>query len=258
MNTHAMYRGKIFLDPIKNGIIDYNYNQSVAGLIYSALSSYNSRYKNLHDEGFLIEGKKFKLFNFTLEFKDAYFKKDGIHVTSKSTVILIISGMHSIVQSIAKAILNLNSIWIFNTELKVNELKKDNTKKFQNTMLYHTYSGVIESYREVIDGRNKIYYTSPTDSIFFKQLAFNLKRKYQLIYDKEYEGPLYFDIEDIFSIRKKKIKIKENCVKPSWVMDFWLQANPDMQKVAYYLGIGQQTSFGFGCLKAITGRNEVI
>ena len=40
---------------------------------------------------------------------------------------------------------------------------------------------------------------------FFTNLGMNLLKKYRLVYKKDYEGELYFDIEDVFDIKKKII-----------------------------------------------------
>lgn len=37
---------------------------------------------------------------------------------------------------------------------------------------------------------------------FYKALHDNLMKKYKLIYNKEYTGEVYFDIEDVLSVKR--------------------------------------------------------
>ena len=56
--------------------------------------------------------------------------------------------------------------------------------------------------------------------------------------------------------------MKEICKdKARWVKghtyNIWIQADKDMQKIIYYLGLGQNSSIGCGCLSIITGVSEM-
>ena len=80
-------------------------------------------------------------------------------------------------------------------------------------------------------------------------------RKYKAIYNKDYSGELFFDIEDVLKVKKKYITdIKDGFLIGYTDFEIFIEADIDMQKVAYYLGLGQNNSIGMGSLSYITGR----
>ena len=121
-------------------------------------------------------------------------------------------------------------------------------------MLYKVRTPVVESiYNEE---ENKVIYLNVAQQEFYSALGQNLLRKYEIIYNKKYEGELYFDIENILNAKKKYItKIKENGYLIGYTnFEIFVQADVDMQKVAYYCGLGQNNSIGMGLVTFITGR----
>ena len=96
-------------------------------------------------------------------------------------------------------------------------------------------------------------YLSPFHgNIYFKNLDGNAKKKYKAIYGKEFDGNVYFDIDNVDAIKYKSIHFKNGNI-PAYKYDIWVEATPEMQKIIYYLGLGQNTSIGAGCLSYITG-----
>jgi CRISPR-associated endoribonuclease Cas6 len=88
---------------------------------------------------------------------------------------------------------------------------------------------------------------------FIQAVKQNLKRKYQLIYDKEYIGDLKIGIEDFLKIKPKSVNIKGHKVHGFGKFNVLIQANKDMQKVAFCCGLGSHNMYGAGFLKYITG-----
>ena len=91
---------------------------------------------------------------------------------------------------------------------------------------------------------------------FYKALYNNLIKKYKLIYKKDYKGELYFDIENILSIKKKyitNIKTKGFVIGYS-DFEIFVQADKEMQNVIYHCGLGEKNSIGMGLVTHIMSR----
>lgn len=245
-------RKQVILKALADSSLDYNYNYELMKNIYKAVDTMDKlKGQLLHESGFIVDGKKFKLFTFTLLFKGATFKKQSIDVCYGDTVTLVVSGKQEIVEDIIKALELKKVLKIFDTSLEVAEVLTDKRVYLKKTTLYKTYSPIIES---IHDGE-KIVYLAPNQSKFYNALAQNLLRKYRLIYGEEYTGELYFDIENVLTIKNKNIhNIKGNFAKGYGNYNIWIEADIKMQKIAYYLGIGQKNAMGAGCLGFITGR----
>ena len=108
----------------------------------------------------------------------------------------------------------------------------------------------------------KIVFISPFEDDYYRVLANNLKRKYKLVYGKDYTGELYFDIEDALNIKKRFIdNVKRDSKSKSILIGYtdfelYLVADRDMQKVAYYCGFGSNNSLGMGATTFITSRRD--
>ena len=69
---------------------------------------------------------------------------------------------------------------------------------------------------------------------------------------KDYEGELYFDIEDVFDIKKKIINnVKGGKLVGYSNFNIYIEADEDMQRVAYNCGLGERNTMGCGNLKFI-------
>ena len=231
--------------------IDYNYQHDIMQNIYYYLSTVNKDIeKSLYNEGYRHEsGHRFKLFGHTLRFKNAKFNKENIVLNEDSIVSLIITGKTDVIRNIANGLLHVKKIKINNLELKLFSANDDSKIKFKKIMLYKTLSPVVESTKN-----NKFY--SPYESEYYINLVNNLKRKYQLMHGKEYTDEIYFDIENALDIKKKCFKMKNGYIN-GYNYNIWVEASPDMQKIIYYLGLGQNNSVGAGILSYITGRNAI-
>lgn len=230
---------------------DYEYN--VMQSLYYYLSVADSMFeKFLHEEGYRIENKTFKLFNFTLRFKNAAINKHTIDIDENGEIILILSGIEEIVSKMLKGLLHVKKIKLGDAEIPLMNIEADKKFKFQPIMFYKGLSTIVETTQ---NDDKEVIYLSPYQSKYYENLAENLKRKYKLVYNEEFKGKLFFDIDDPLKIKEKAIKIKD-IYTHGYMYDIWVETTPKMQRIIYYLGLGQNNSVGAGCLSYITGRGE--
>ncbi|HAU5070070.1 TPA: CRISPR-associated endoribonuclease Cas6 [Clostridioides difficile] len=236
-------------------VLDYNYQYELMKRIYEAIEVNDKRKAlSLHNEGYKVDRKVFKLFNYTMMFENAKYSKEGIHLNSQTKIKLILSGYDDILNNIIKGFIKCKVFKLYNIEFKVSDIEEDSNKNFNNITLYKVRSPIVASLYD-LKSRKQVY-LNPMQEEFYKALHDNLGNKYKLIYNKEYTGELYFDIEDVLAVKKKYItNIKGKGFVIGYTdFEIFVQANKDMQEVIYYCGLGEKNSIGMGLLTYITSR----
>ncbi|MCJ0222579.1 CRISPR-associated endoribonuclease Cas6 [Clostridioides difficile] len=236
-------------------VLDYNYQYELMKRIYEAIEVNDKRKAlSLHNEGYKVDKKVFKLFNYTMMFEDAKYSKGGIHLNSQTKIKLMLSGYDDILNNIIKGFIKCKVFKLYNIEFKVSDIEEDSKKNFNNITLYKVRSPIVASLYD-LKSRKQVY-LNPMQEEFYKALHDNLGNKYKLIYNKEYTGELYFDIEDVLAVKKKYItNIKGKGFVIGYTdFEIFVQANKDMQEVIYYCGLGEKNSIGMGLLTYITSR----
>lgn len=242
----------IILKSLKKCTLPYDYYYEASKNIYQKISLYNKEYgKMLHDEGFRSkdkERKKLKLFNFSLMFEDKEMTSKGILLNENDTIKLVISGYNKVLNAFLQGLIQNNKFNICNILFEVENVLNNEKVRFNKINIYKTISPVVESVWD-----KKIEYLNPYQPEYYNAIKQNLKRKYELIYDKPYEGELKIMIEDMLKVKEKTISIKNAFIKGYGKYEILVQADKEMQKVAYYCGLGQNNSIGAGYLQYITG-----
>lgn len=249
-----MIRKQINFKVSKDVEISYNYQHELLKNLYKLMKlADEKKAKILHNTGYRLEGKHvFKLFNYTLLFENAVFTSTGILCKEDTKVKLVLNGKKEIVENILRGLLVEPQLQIETAVFDLVGVKDDKKINLKEVTLYKALSAIVISTKT--DNGEKEY-LNPYDTKYFENLANNLKRKYILIYGKEYTGELFFEIDNLLEMREKFVKIKSGGVKGQ-EYSIWVQADKDMQKVIYYLGLGQNSSIGCGCLSFVKGVSE--
>ncbi|MCQ4925040.1 CRISPR-associated endoribonuclease Cas6 [Tissierella carlieri] len=245
----SLIRREVIFRPSDTIRISYNYNTDVMKSIYYYLSiADKQKEKFLHDVGYKVNNKPgFKLFNFTLLFKNAKFGSNDIEINNNSKVILILSGKDDIINSILKGLLHIKKIKITDKDISLDDIVNVEKVNFKTIALYKALSPVVTTTNHE-DGR--IMHLRPYVDKYYINLAHNLKKKYSIIYDEEFEGPLYFDIDNVIDMKKKKHRVN-NFFKVGFLYNLWIETTPKMHEIIYYLGLGENNSTGAGCMSLI-------
>jgi len=229
--------------------LPYDYNHDIMKSIYYYISVADEQMeKYLHNEGYKVEsGHRYKLFNFTLLFKGARFKEEYIKVDSNSEITLILSGKDDVIKLILKGLVHIKQIRIQGNDISLANIVTVKNVNFKPIMLYKALSPIVTTTRTDDD---KIISLRPYVDKYYINLADNLKKKYKLIYGEDFSGPLYFDIDDILVI-KDRSHIINGIRKIGQLYDLWVETTTKMQRVIYYLGLGENNSTGAGCLSLL-------
>ena len=153
-----------------------------------------------------------------------------------------------------------------NTKFSIELMEAIPDKEFNKKEKFKLLSPLILSTYKDHNGKPSQYYLRYYDDINLITRVFNqnLFNKYKLIFNKEYEGePLKFEWDTDFINRRlsqnKRITKKISIPKPKNliinlignVAPFYLTGNPELIKIGYDCGFGQNNSLGFGMAETI-------
>lgn len=233
--------------------LTYNYQYPLSVILYKKMELRDSEFSNmLHNEGFRSKDakrKKMKLFNFNLIFHNLDMVSTGIKFNKGDEVRLCISGHKKIINTILQGFTLNNHLAIYDCDFEFAGLENDDKRvKFNDVNIYKSLSPMIESIWD-----KEVIFLTPYQKEYYDAIKQNLRRKYELIYDKEYKGEIKIMIEDMLDIKPKTIAIKGGYLQGYSKFNVLVQCDADMQKIVYYCGLGQNNSLGAGFVKFITG-----
>lgn len=250
-------------------LIPINYNFPLSSAIYKIFESFSPYFsKWLHEKGFKnIDGKRFKFFTFSRlyfwrkELSDNLIKGEG------DVKFIFCSPLtDTLIPNFINGLLEKNNLFIGNKEagtyFKIFKVSILPFPEFKHLMKYKMLSPTISSIQEEINGKKRIKYLSPIDEKISLQLAKNLLNKYYILYEKNDSPtieiqPDYKYINENGGEEKvmKLITIKEATSKEiklkGFITPISIKSTIDIQKIAYFCGIGEKNSLGFGCLELI-------
>jgi len=248
-----LQRIEIIMEVKQNTLLPYDYNYQIGCEIYKKINEIDSAFCSLyHKEGLRKnkEQRNFKLLNPLLQFDNAIMDKEGIILNQGDKVKLTIGGSQKIINIILNGFYQNNKLNINGEMFEFIDAKITKMPQFRDVGLYKVESALVEYIQDENKKSQSIDIMNPR---YIQAIKQNLKRKYELIYNKEYQGNLKIAIEDFLKIKRKSVGIKGHKINGYGKFNVLIQANKDMQKVAYCCGLGSHNMYGAGFLKYITG-----
>ena len=253
-------RLKIFLDSEKNHfVLPINYHYQLSSAIYKIFQNGSREVATwLHDFGYKDEkGRTLKLFNFShLQF--SRFKIEGNLINCSGITTFIFSSpletklVKIFIDGIFKeplVTLHFQS-GILNFRITTIEILEDLITNSIQT--YSLISPATVSVQSNSNGKKRIKYLNPNDEEFVMRLSNNLKKKFKILNNIEYNEDIGITINS-GSIKSKLITIKEGTPQEikvkGYQFDFQMKAKPEIHRIAYYCGIGEKNSLGFGMIE---------
>ena len=251
-----------------NQFLPFNYNYPLSSAIYNLLRIGTPEFAQLlHDKGFKVNNKTYKLFSFALLFEKYSFGKEGIKLESPYVKLIIAS---PILEDFFKGIL-LGSFRVKELMLNVNgnkhllgikQIEEIREPEFANNMRFSMLSPLVVSTRKEYNGKMTQYFLRSTDDgkLFTEIINKNLINKYNLYHEKEYEGEgidFKFDEEYLkkkkYDVQKKiTLAVRKNKIDIIGIISpFYVTGDPKLIKVGYECGFGEKNSMGFGLAKPI-------
>ncbi|PJA95414.1 MAG: CRISPR-associated endoribonuclease Cas6 [Ignavibacteriales bacterium CG_4_9_14_3_um_filter_34_10] len=244
-----------------------NYNYYLSSAIYKLLKFGSEEFSNfLHDKGFQLKGKKYKLFTFALRFNQLLINSTNIRLLSNEATLFISSPLiDDFIRNFIIGTFEQQSIEIADGTNKckflINQVEAIPQPEFQEINHFKMLSPMVLSTVEENGNKTHQHYFRYNDKIDEINRVFNqnLKNKYKLIYDKEYSEDDLILVWDENYINKKlnekkrltkKISVIKNHEEPIEIIaneiPFTLSGNSELIKVGYECGFGEKNSIGFG------------
>ncbi|MBU2444244.1 MAG: CRISPR-associated endoribonuclease Cas6 [Bacteroidetes bacterium] len=246
-------------------VIPVNYQYYFSAAVYLLLKFGSPEFsKFLHDQGFNLNGKKFKLFVFGLRLNKPVMR-DGLFFLNDSQCELIISSplIETFIRHFVLGTFEKQNIFINyqerSTKFLIHEVEMIPSPQFTSEMKFEMLSPLTVSTMIKKNERVIPYYYRYDDSNLTQAIKNNLLKKYKLLYNSDLT-PAHFDfefnkdeIERKMGNISKLITVAEGTPQQSKVKaiqcGFRIKTNPELVKVGYDCGFGEKNSMGFGLVK---------
>lgn len=230
-------------------ILPLHYNFYLQILIYNTLSPLLAT--KLHNEGFILNKRKFKLFTFSRILnkgekikrnrKDFLLFKNGISFYFSSPI-------EDIISDFGERGLKEKEFNLLNQRLFISRIEVITTPRIEKEVIIKMLSPVtIHSTLKNQEGKNISHYYKPNEKNFPSLIEKNAKKKYSLIYENE-PDELNLNIEPYrFSVKKNlSVVIFKGTPIEGYSGIFKLNGSRELIMSTYDAGLGDKNSEGFG------------
>lgn len=257
--SHRKYMMRL---PVNNSYL-------LSSLIYNIVDSSSSEYAEiLHEQGYRMGNKSFKLFTFSTinpaNGRKWEIRGDGTMSTNERQLhFMITSPKAEFIEHLVIGLLRDPYVMIGAERFRVEGVMRLDAPEFSYDMRFIAMSPLVCTTKNETD--RYAQYLFPEDRDFEKMLFENLCRKYQALHGKPFcddAGTLRFTIDrDYVERRKGKVQklitIKEGRPEETRVKGvlapFRLEAPVALMEIGYNCGFGEKNSQGFGMVKEDRG-----
>jgi CRISPR-associated endoribonuclease Cas6 len=255
-------RFKFTLERIENNILPINYQYELYTWIHKVFNFSNKDFSNfLKLKGYISNGNTYDIYTFSrLKFPSDEYKisKDRIIINSLQFELKISLMMNETVEPF---IVNLfqNQRFVLGdkkskVKIEVKKIERLPDPKWKDKMTFITHSPIVLS---KIEDKNTVKYLEPGDEDYENLFFNNLLNKYialvpfrkDLNYKIKPEAVTKFTL--LTKPKAKLVKIKADTPEETFIkgydFDFRLIAPVELIKIGYFLGFGDENSYGFGC-----------
>ncbi|WAM34201.1 CRISPR-associated endoribonuclease Cas6 [Caldicellulosiruptor morganii] len=232
-----------------------HYNYFVQSMIYNTID--DKIYATfLHDKGYEVDLKNFKLFSFSrLEgpFKIAGDDANKKIVFDKKVSLTVSSPVEDFITKFSTGLLKKNKILLKDNILQVTSatiLKKPKFSGFHKIKMLSPMCAYKTIRKE---GSEYKHFFTPFEDEFYNLISQNLMKKCKLLIKDFDEKNFIFDLKPLKieeKIHFKPMLFKKTPVK-GWLGFYAIEADPKIMEVAYYCGLGSKNSQGFGLFEII-------
>jgi len=231
--------------------LSFNYNYYITSAIYDLISEHNKDFSQmLHDEGYKVGNKKFKLFVYSRLMPERYsIDKDYMIIHKGITRLYINSPIKEFINSLGNSMMKKGLMRINDQIFKVNNIYLKDDFVFDYGTEFVTLSPIVVTTGIRKDGQVKPRTVHITDSKFIENIKNNLIKKYYLIYGKLPENmsiDIKFDKEYIKRNRRGHLIHFKGITIKGFIIPFVMTCANDIKKVAIDCGLGENNSIGMG------------
>ena len=241
-------------------VLPLNYQYELSAFIYRAIAQADSEYSHwLHENGFKLYGRPFKLFTFSNLLIPHYKidKEYGRIRVECDHIEWLVSFLPE--TSTEKFISGLFSEQVFQigdkksaVQFRIERIELIPSLVFAPSMIFKTLSPVCIPFKE--EGKRHPTYLSPETPEAQSIILNNLLNKYHTFYSKPYEKTFDFKFEVLSRPKPKLITIKAGTPESSdvrgFLFDFRIEAPTELMQIMHSCGLSEKNSMGFGMVEA--------
>ncbi|HEY8361800.1 MAG TPA: CRISPR-associated endoribonuclease Cas6 [Tissierellaceae bacterium] len=239
-----------------------SYNHLIQSLIYATLD--NTLAEFLHNTGYEVDGRRFKLFTFSRLIGNYRFNHSMAEITYIPPINLVVSSpVEEFCQSLLNGLLTQNCIRIGSSVFALEEVKVDrplvieeweNANKETEIRVKTLSPIVVYSTFLRPEGSKYTCYFEPGESDFSRLINENLSKKYKAIYgNSPAEGEV--KIKPLHQPKLQIIRYKNFIIKGYSAL-LSMSGPASLLQVAIDAGLGAKNSMGFGLLEVIDKKDE--
>ncbi len=241
-------RIRVVLD-LKDKKIPVQYHSLLQGIIYNSLYNYD-KIQTIHDQGFTLGKRKFKLFTYSEIYGDTQYLEQSRELHFSDTGYFDFTSYDDEITVAFINFITQNNTLLFGKQL-IKVLAYNLLDDFCDNTKIETYTTLSPITSYITDENKKTKYFEPTTEEFKQAIIQNLAKKYYLIYK---ENMSEIEISDINSVKKKKIYFRSNFTIAYHLTLTISGLTPQIKKVILTCGIGSKNSSGLGMVNK--KRNE--
>ena len=242
-------RIKITCDIGEGICLPINYNYFLASAIYRFLRESDPEYAQfLHQDGYEVENRRFKLFTFSQLMAKREIRGEQIHFHSPLTW-YVSSSQQPFLENFAAALMGAGILQIERHGLRVRDVEVLPPPRFGRQMTFRCLSPITMSTKRERNGMP--HYCLPDDPQFSELVRQNLIRKYKVVHQQPPEEKSFAMTFDQAYIDKREGRVTRlvdyKGIKIRGVLSpFHVIGAPELIHIGYECGFGDKNSAGFG------------
>ena len=247
-------RIKITCDIGKGIRLPINYNYFLTGVIYQFLKESDPEYAHfLHQDGYEVENRRFKLFTFSQLMARRKIQNDQIHFGSPLTW-YISSSQEQFLANFAASLMQTGILQIERHKMQVQDVEVLRPPRFGPQMTFRCLSPITMSTKRERADQLATHYCLHDDPQFSELVRQNLIRKYEGVHQHP-------PTEKSFAMTFDQAYIDKNKGRVTRLVDFkgtkirgilspfHVIGSPELIHIGYECGFGDKNSMGFGMVE---------
>lgn len=257
-------RLKLTLRAEQGNLISYNYHYHLSSALYKLLQFGSPEFSQfLHDKGYILNGKNYKLFTFALRFEKYTNLEHAIKLDDTRVYLYISSPLvdefikNFIIGTFESQLIDLTELnfpikfkIIFVETIPLPNITEEISLKMLTPL-------VLSTVREHNGKVNKYFLRENDTDEINRVLTNNMCNKYKAVFNKDNEGELKlaWNEEYLKKVKRitKKVTINQHGKYPIDIVGlnapFNLKGNVDLIRLGYECGFGEKNSMGFGMVE---------
>lgn len=232
----------------ENIVLPVNYNNMVQAFLYKHISDRDYQ-SFIHDEGYRIGGKQFKLFTFSRLLGNYRINNEAKKIVFSAPVSLVIAAaVEPFITDLAETLINTSNCNLGANNLNIMSIAVHRLPELKDKTRIKMLSPMTVYTTKQYGQQKKTQYYSPWREQFSSALHHNLKAKFEALYGEKAPADS-FDITPIGTQEKrmKTITVYKGTIIEAYHGIYDLQGHPEIIRVAYNTGLGGKNAQGFGC-----------